>query len=58
MMRAATARRTRARRRTPARAVVERLAKMFTVTASAVKPVVGGHTPRANARKSAEAYVI
>jgi hypothetical protein len=31
---------------------------MFTVTASAVKPVAKGHTPRANARKSAEAYVI
>jgi hypothetical protein len=31
---------------------------MFTITASAVKPVVAGQTPRANARKSAEAYVI
>jgi len=58
MMRAATARRTRARRRTPARAVVERLAKMFTVTASAVKPVAASRTPRANAQKSAKAYVI
>ena len=57
-MRAATARRARARRRTPARAVVERLAKMFTVTASAVKPVAAAQTPRANAQKSAKAYVI
>lgn len=49
---------SRARDRTSARAAVERRTRMFTITASAVKPVVGGHTPRANARKSAEAYVI
>jgi len=48
----------RARDRTSARPAVERRTRMFTVTASAVKPVVASQTPRANARKSAEAYVI
>jgi hypothetical protein len=48
----------RARDRTSARPVVERRTRMFTITASAVKPVAASQTPRANARKSAEAYVI
>merc|ERR1711971_298885 len=43
---------------TSARPAVERRTRMFTVTASAVKPVVASQTPRANARKSAEAAFV